>query len=137
MHDIRAIRENPAAFQAALDRRGLSDISATILKLDEARRSKILASETAQALQNAALKEAGIAKGRGDQAEFNRLRSLVAEKKAETTALAVEADRSVAAGRAGSAVVAVLVSLVGGVALAAAGTGAGRTLLSPTPREGR
>ena len=51
MHDIRAIRENPAAFQAALDRRGLSGISTTILKLDEARRSKILASETAQALQ--------------------------------------------------------------------------------------
>ena len=51
--------------------------------------------------------------------------------------LAVEADRSVAAGRAGLAAVAVLVSLVGGVALAAAGTGAGRALLTPTPREGR
>ncbi|MDO8982179.1 serine--tRNA ligase [Cypionkella sp.] len=93
MHDIRAIRENPAAFEAALDRRGLSGISATILKLDEARRSKILASETAQATQNAASKEAGAAKGRGDEAEFNRLRSLVAEKKSEVAALAAEADQ--------------------------------------------
>ncbi len=93
MHDIRAIRENPAAFEAALDRRGLSGISATILKLDEARRGKILASETAQALQNAASKEAGAAKGRGDEAEFNRLRSLVAEKKSELAALSAEAEQ--------------------------------------------
>ncbi|MDZ4392098.1 serine--tRNA ligase [Cypionkella sp.] len=93
MHDIRAIRENPAAFEAALDRRGLSGISATILKLDEARRGKILASETAQAMQNAVSKEAGAAKGRGDEAEFNRLRTLVAEKKSEVAALAAEADQ--------------------------------------------
>ncbi|OYU39273.1 MAG: serine--tRNA ligase [Pseudorhodobacter sp. PARRP1] len=93
MHDIRAIRDNPAAFEAALARRGLSGISATILKLDEARRSKILASETAQALQNAASKEAGVAKGRGNEAEFNRLRTLVAEKKSEVAALGAEADQ--------------------------------------------
>ena len=60
MHDIRAIRDNPAAFEAALERRGLSGISATILKLDEARRSKILASETAQAAQNAASNAAAV-----------------------------------------------------------------------------
>ena len=49
MHDIRAIRENPAAFDAALARRGLSGLSSEILALDNDRRAKILAAETAQA----------------------------------------------------------------------------------------
>jgi len=35
MHDIRAIRENPAAFDAALARRGLSPVTPAILALDE------------------------------------------------------------------------------------------------------
>jgi seryl-tRNA synthetase len=83
MHDIRAIRENPAAFDAALARRGLSALSSEILALDEARRGKILAAETAQAEQNRASKDVGAAKARGDDAEFERLRALVTEKKAE------------------------------------------------------
>ena len=36
MHDIRAIRENPAAFDAALSRRGDAAMSSDILALDEA-----------------------------------------------------------------------------------------------------
>jgi seryl-tRNA synthetase len=91
MHDIRAIRENPAAFDAALSRRGLSGLSAQVLALDEARRANIHASETAQAAQNAASREAGAAKGRGDATEFERLRALVAEKKAQIQRLAEEA----------------------------------------------
>jgi seryl-tRNA synthetase len=38
MHDIRAIRDNPAAFDAALARRGLAPLSAELLAIDEARR---------------------------------------------------------------------------------------------------
>ena len=92
MHDIRAIRENPAAFDAALTRRsGVAPMSAEILALDEGRRVKILAAETAQAAQNAASKEVGAAKARGDEAEFERLRALVAEKKAEVARLTEEA----------------------------------------------
>ena len=91
MHDIRAIRENPAAFDAAMARRGVSDASAEILKLDEERRAKILASETAQADQNKASKEVGAAKAKGDEAEFERLRALVAEKKQEVAAMQAEA----------------------------------------------
>ena len=91
MHDIRAIRENPAAFDAALARRGLSPMSPAILALDNNRRAKILASETAAAAQNAASKEVGAAKARGDDAEFERLRALVAEKKAEIAKLTEEA----------------------------------------------
>jgi len=91
MHDIRAIRENPAAFDAALARRGEAPISAELLRLDEARRAKILAAETAQAEQNKASKEVGAAKARGDEAEFQRLRALVADKKAEIARMQTEA----------------------------------------------
>ncbi len=91
MHDIRAIRENPAAFDAALARRGDQPLSADILAVDEARRAKILASETAQADQNKAAKAIGAAKAKGDEDEFQRLRAEVADKKAQTSTLQAEA----------------------------------------------
>jgi len=91
MHDIRFIREHPAAFDAALKRRGSAPLAAGLLALDEARRARILAAETAAAAQNAASREAGAAKARGDDAAFARLRALVAEKKAEGARLTEEA----------------------------------------------
>jgi len=91
MHDIRAIRDTPDAFDAALARRGVAPISGEILALDEARRARIHASETAQAEQNRASKEVGAAKAKGDNAEFERLRALVAAKKAEVAAMQTEA----------------------------------------------
>ncbi len=91
MHDIRMIRDNPAAFDAALSRRGMEAQSPAILALDETRRAKILAAETAQAEANKAAKEVGAAKGRGDEAEFERLRALVGEKKAQIAQLNDEA----------------------------------------------
>ncbi|NIZ61289.1 serine--tRNA ligase [Sedimentitalea sp. CY04] len=91
MHDIRAIRENPADFDAALARRGDAGMSSEILALDAARRGKIQAAETAQAEQKKASKEVGAAKGRGDDAEFERLRALVSEKKTEIATMQNEA----------------------------------------------
>ncbi|MCI5102087.1 serine--tRNA ligase [Phaeobacter italicus] len=91
MHDIRAIRENPAAFDAALARRGESALSSDVLALDEARRAKIQAAEEAQAEQNKAAKAIGAAKAKGDNEEFERLRAAVAEKKAEVAAMQTEA----------------------------------------------
>jgi seryl-tRNA synthetase len=91
MHDIRYIREHPAAFDAAMSRRGLSGVSADVLALDERRRALIHAAETAQAEQNAASKQVGAAKASGDEAEFERLRALVAEKKADIARLLDEA----------------------------------------------
>ena len=81
MHDIRAIRENPAAFDAALARRGLAPLSAELLALDEARRNTIKIAETAKSEQNRLSKEAGAAKARGDLAEFERLREEVSMRK--------------------------------------------------------
>lgn len=95
MHDIRAIRENPQAFDAAIGRRGMSPVSSELLAIDERRRAAILAAETAQAEQNKASKQVGAAKAKGDEAEFERLRTLVGEKKAEIARLnaqAAEAD---------------------------------------------
>ncbi|MDA5555549.1 serine--tRNA ligase [Shimia sp. MMG029] len=91
MHDIKAIRENPAAFDAALTRRGDAAMSASLLALDEERRAKIAAAEAAQAAQKAAAKEVGAAKAKGDEAEFERLRALVGEKKSEVAAMQNEA----------------------------------------------
>ena len=91
MHDIRAIRDNPDAFDAAMARRGLSGVSSEVLAIDEARRTKITAAEAAQAERNAASKEVGAAKAKGDDAEFERLRALVAAKKDEIARLEEEA----------------------------------------------
>ena len=91
MHDIRMIRDNPQAFDAALMRRGGSAMSSEILALDEARRTCITAAETALADRNAASKQVGAAKARGDEAEFERLRALVSEKKQEIAQLEEDA----------------------------------------------
>ena len=92
MHDIRAIRENPEAFDAALERRGEAPVSSAILAMDAARRVRISAAETAQAEQNKASKEVGAAKAKGDEAEFERLRALVGQKKEEIAAMRAEAN---------------------------------------------
>ncbi len=91
MHDIRAIREDPSAFDAAMARRGLSGPSSEILAIDKVRRTKIAAAEAAQADRNAATKEIAAALDKGDNAKFERLRSLVAEKKDEIARLETEA----------------------------------------------
>ena len=72
-------------------RRGLSGVSSEVLAIDEARRAKITAAEAAQAERNAASKEVGAAKAKGDEAEFERLRALVAKKKDEIARLEDEA----------------------------------------------
>ena len=50
MHDIKAIRDNPTAFDAGLKRRGLEALSPSLLAIDERRRAAILASEQAQCI---------------------------------------------------------------------------------------
>ncbi|MFQ3183108.1 MAG: seryl-tRNA synthetase [Alteromonas macleodii] len=91
MHDIRAIRKNPADFDAALSRRGDAPLSAELVAMDEARRTKILAAETAQADANNAAKKVGAAKSRGDDEEFERLRALVSKRKSQIAQLSDEA----------------------------------------------
>ncbi|AUC96935.1 serine--tRNA ligase [Bradyrhizobium sp. SK17] len=81
MHDIKAIRDNPTAFDAGLKRRGLGPLSPSLLAIDERRRAAILASEQAQARRNAASKEIGDAKKAKDEARAAKLMAEVAELK--------------------------------------------------------
>src|SRR5713226_5045617 len=81
MHDIKAIRDNPAAFDAGLKRRGLAPMSAALLAIDEKRRGAIMASEQAQARRNAASKEIGDAKKAKDDARAAKLMAEVADLK--------------------------------------------------------
>jgi seryl-tRNA synthetase len=81
MHDIKWIRDNASAFDAALKRRGLAPLSASLLAIDEQRRAAILKSEQAQARRNAASKEIGDAKKAKDEARAASLMAEVAELK--------------------------------------------------------
>jgi seryl-tRNA synthetase len=81
MHDIKAIRDNPTAFDAGLKRRGLAPLSPSLLAIDERRRAAILASEQAQARRNSASKEIGDAKKAKDEARAAKLMAEVAELK--------------------------------------------------------
>src|SRR5882757_8966459 len=81
MHDIKSIRDNPGAFDAALRRRGLAPLSASLLAIDEKRRGAILASEQAQARRNSASKEIGEAKKAKDDARAAKLMAEIAELK--------------------------------------------------------
>jgi seryl-tRNA synthetase len=94
MHDIRFIRDNPDVFDKALSRRGLAPEAQRLIALDERRRSRILALETAQARRNAASKEIGEAKKKKDEAKAQALMAEVAALKESTPKL--EAEENVA-----------------------------------------
>ena len=87
MHDIRLIRDDPAAFDAALARRGLEASSAAILALDSERRAVATRMQEAQNRRNEASKAIGAAMGRGDKDEVERLKAEVATLKDTLPAL--------------------------------------------------
>ena len=82
MHDIRAIRENPQAFDEGLRRRGLAPRAESLIALDEKRRAAILALQTAQERRNAASKQIGLAMARKDTVAAEDYRAEVAGLKA-------------------------------------------------------
>ncbi len=75
MHDIRAIRDNPQAFDAGLARRGLPAMAADLLKIDAERRDHVQKLQDAQARRNAASKEIGEAMKTGDKARADALKA--------------------------------------------------------------
>ena len=92
MHDIRYIRENPAAFDANLARRGHEPVADQILALDEARRAAATAAQEAQAKRNEASKLIGQAMARGEREAAEALKAEVAQLKDTMPALE-QADR--------------------------------------------
>ncbi len=94
MHDIRWVREHPQAFDAALERRGLEPLSASLLAIDEKRRAAILASEQAQARRNSASKEIGEARKAKDEARAALLMAEVAALKTTMPQLELAAKQA-------------------------------------------
>jgi len=93
MHDIRSIRDNPDAFDAALARRGLAAQAAELVALDEKRRATITELQAGQARRNDASKAIGAAKARKDEALAQQLMTEVSALKDRLAVLEVE-DRT-------------------------------------------
>ncbi|MGB8274153.1 MAG: serine--tRNA ligase [Alphaproteobacteria bacterium] len=68
MHDLKSIRENPAAFDAALARRGQAAMSPTVLDLDSRWRTSQKAMQDLQQRRNETSKQIGAVKGKGGDA---------------------------------------------------------------------
>jgi len=79
--DIKWIRDNAAAFDAGLNKRGLKPLSKKVIDLDEARRRHLTKLQEAQSSRNAASKEIGKAKAAKDEAAAAKLMAEVAELK--------------------------------------------------------
>jgi seryl-tRNA synthetase len=95
MHDIRLIREDPAAFAAALARRGAAFDTDAFASLDADRRKAAQQAETAQAERNRLSREIGKAFSSGDraggeamQAEVARLKQVIANGEAREAEVA-------------------------------------------------
>jgi seryl-tRNA synthetase len=94
MHDIRFIRDNPDTFDRGLSRRGLPPQAQRLIALDEQRRAKILALETAQARRNVVSKEIGEARKNKDEEKAKGLLSEVAALKESILAMEAEEKKA-------------------------------------------
>ena len=86
MHDIRAIRADAAAFDAAMARRAKPAVAAEILDIDRQRKAVVSALENAQAALNDLSKRIGLAKRAAENTaaledEGRALRASIAEQK--------------------------------------------------------
>ena len=105
MHDIRAIRNDPAAFDAGLARRGLPPQAAALIALDERRRAAATEAQEAQNRRNAASKAIGQAMASGAADEAEALKTEVAAIKQRLPELEAEEREAGAALDAALAVV--------------------------------
>lgn len=90
MHDIRLIRDDPEAFDAAMARRGLGPQSGAILTLDTAKRAVATRLQESLARRNQASKAIGAAMGQGRKDEAEALKAEVATLKESMPALEQE-----------------------------------------------
>ncbi len=96
MHDIRSIRENPEAFDAALARRGLDPVAQKLISLDEERRALTTQVQIAQSRRNEASKLIGAAMAKGDKDTAEAIKAEVAAIKEEMPAIEARADDAAA-----------------------------------------
>ncbi|MDF2603325.1 serine--tRNA ligase [Sphingomonas sp.] len=93
MLDIRLIRDDPAAFDAAMARRGKPADAATILDLDRRRREVVTELQVGQARRNEASKAIGAAKAKKDEETAAALMAEVATLKQRLPELEAEEAR--------------------------------------------
>ena len=91
MHDIRLIRDEPAAFDAAMAQRGLEPQAQRLIDLDARRREATTRLQEVETERNSKSKEIGKAKAQGDEDRFNALRAEVENLKSEMERLTEEA----------------------------------------------
>ncbi|GAJ27950.1 serine--tRNA ligase [Acidomonas methanolica] len=101
MHDLRALRADPAAFDAALARRGLEPAAAALLALDEQRRAALQALQEQQARRKTLSRDIGQAKKAGAdtaalEAKAIALRDGIAGLEARAAALETEIGEGLA-----------------------------------------
>jgi seryl-tRNA synthetase len=87
MHDIRLIREEPGAFDAAMAKRGLEPQAQRLIELDADRRDITTRLQELETERNSKSKEIGKAKAQGNDELFNTLRADVERLKGEMEAL--------------------------------------------------
>lgn len=90
MHDVKAIRDNPEAYDKAWASKGLSVQTPEILRWDQTLRAKQTALQEAQSRRNDASKLIGQAKAKKDEAEAQRLMAEVTALKTTMEALEPE-----------------------------------------------
>ena len=96
MHDIRLIRDDPHAFDAALARRGVEPVAQSLIALDAKRREVATMLQEAQNRRNEASKAIGQAMAQGDKDKAEALKAEVTEIKQTLPALE-DQDRTLAA----------------------------------------
>ncbi len=96
MLDIKWIRDNPAALDAALAKRGADALSASVIALDEKRRSLVQSVQDMQSRRNSASKEIGAAMAQKNTELAEKLKAEMATLK-ETLPGAEEEERKVSA----------------------------------------
>ena len=78
MHDIKAIRDNPQAFDAGLARRGLAALSPSLLDLDQQKRAVQNTLQDMLSRRNALSKDVGEAMKKGEKEKAESIKSEVA-----------------------------------------------------------
>ncbi len=92
MHDIKAIRDNPEAFDRHWSAKGRSGAAAEAVKLDAQLRAAQTALQEAQARRNESSKLIGMAKAKKDEAEAQRLMAEVESLKGVMASASEEQD---------------------------------------------
>jgi len=96
MHDIKAIRENPAEYDRLWAKRGLEPLAQKIIDQDGLIRKAKQVVQEAEAARNKSSKLIGQAMAKGDKAEAERLKTEVAGAKNVIAAMGVQLDSETA-----------------------------------------